>query len=211
MHSVKFACLYSVNPFSTIVSVNILHYIHFFCMCPTYLTAGLAFRFPSKSISFSYHFQGKWPLAPSSFEQMSFSHRFIQICLATMNQAKPYQQIISSFLLTWFGMVALSLHDVHVRLANKSEKDHLKLSWLMMICVETYNQLSCNISSVHISPPYIFHRWPGQLHSASIWQRMKWINTVRILLAVFLLLCLATSSEGQPVKNKNQKPVRKGK
>ena len=81
---------------------------------------------------------------------------------------------------------------------------HLKLSWLMMICVETFNQLSCNISSVHISPPYIFHWWPGQLHSASICQKMKWMNTVRVLLAVFLLLCLATSSEGK--NNKKQQP-----
>ena len=32
---------------------------------------------------------------------------------------------------------------------------HLKLSWLMMICVETFNQLSCNISSVHISFVFI--------------------------------------------------------
>ena len=33
------------------------------------------------------------------------------------------QQILRPFLLSRFGMVASSLHDVHVRLANKSEKD----------------------------------------------------------------------------------------
>merc|ERR1711922_132224 len=43
--------------------------------------------------------------------------------------------------------------------------------------------------------------------STSICQRMKWMmNTVRILLAVFLLLCLATSSEAQQGKNKKQNP-----
>ena len=43
--------------------------------------------------------------------------------------------------------------------------DHLKLKPRktsfpqVMIRIETYKYLSCNISSAHISPAYIFHRW----------------------------------------------------
>ena len=49
---------------------------------------------------------------------MSFSHRF-------MNEAKPYQQILRPFLLTWFGMVVSSLHAVYSHFANKNK---LKMS-----------------------------------------------------------------------------------
>ena len=46
VHFVKSACLYSVNPFSTFFSANNQHnFPILFCMCPTYLPAGLAFRF----------------------------------------------------------------------------------------------------------------------------------------------------------------------
>ena len=46
MHFVKSACLYSINPFSILFSANIQHnYPILFCICPTELPAGLAFRF----------------------------------------------------------------------------------------------------------------------------------------------------------------------
>ena len=123
LHFVKSPCLNSVNPFSTLFSADIQHNCPIlFCFCRTYFPPWLAFRF-SIPKWLTLHFQGKWPLVPSSFEQMSFSHRFIQVCLPKMNIAKPYQQIFRPFLLTWFGMVASSLHDVHVRIAKKSEKD----------------------------------------------------------------------------------------
>ena len=68
VHFVKSACLYSVNPFSTLFSANIQHNCPIlFGICPTYLPAGLAFRFSFQK-QLHLHFQGKWPLAPSSFE-----------------------------------------------------------------------------------------------------------------------------------------------
>ena len=77
MHFVKSACLYSVNPFSTFFSANNQHNCPIlFCICPTYLPAGLAFRFSFQK-QLHLHCQGKWPIAPSIFERMSYSHRFI--------------------------------------------------------------------------------------------------------------------------------------
>ena len=67
VHFVKSACLYSVNPFSTFFSANNQHNCPIlFCMCPTYLPAGLAFRFSFQK-QLHLHFWGKWPLAPSIF------------------------------------------------------------------------------------------------------------------------------------------------
>ena len=67
MHFVKSACLYSVNPFSTFFSANNQHNCPIlFCMCPTYLPAGLAFRFSFQK-QLHLNFWGKWPLAPSIF------------------------------------------------------------------------------------------------------------------------------------------------
>ena len=49
VHFVKSACLYSVNFFSTFFSANNQHNCPIlFCICPTYLPAGLPLRFPSK-------------------------------------------------------------------------------------------------------------------------------------------------------------------
>ena len=46
VHFVKSAFLYSKNPFSTLFSANIQHSCPIlFCICPTELPAGLAFRF----------------------------------------------------------------------------------------------------------------------------------------------------------------------
>ena len=58
-------------------SANIQHNCPIlFGICPTYLPAGLAFRFSFQK-QLHLHFQGKWPLSPSSFERLSYSQRFI--------------------------------------------------------------------------------------------------------------------------------------
>ena len=67
VHLVKSACLYSVNPFRTLFWANIQHNCPIlFGICPTYLPAGLAFRFSFQK-QLHLHFWGKWPLAPSIF------------------------------------------------------------------------------------------------------------------------------------------------
>ena len=79
VHFVKSAWLYSVNPFSTLFSANIQRNCPIlFCTCPTYLPAGLAFRFSIQKQP-NLVVQGKLPPAPSNFEWMSYSYRYIQI------------------------------------------------------------------------------------------------------------------------------------
>ena len=53
-----------------------------------------------------------------------------------MNQAKPYQQILGPFLLTWFGMVVSSLHAVYIHFANKMR---LKMSIQLRINMREKN------------------------------------------------------------------------
>ena len=61
VHFVKSTCLYSVNPFSTLFSANIQHnYPILFGICSTFLPAGLAFRFPSKS-NYIFFFRESYP------------------------------------------------------------------------------------------------------------------------------------------------------
>ena len=77
LHLVKSSCPNSVNPFSTLFSADIQHNCPIlFCICRPYFPPWLAFRFSIKKW-LHLHFQGKWPLSPSSFEQLSFSLRFI--------------------------------------------------------------------------------------------------------------------------------------
>ena len=77
LHLVKSSCPNSVNPFSTLFSADIQHNCPIlFCTCRPYFPPWLAFRFSIKKW-LHLHFQGKWPLSPSSFEQLSFSLRFI--------------------------------------------------------------------------------------------------------------------------------------
>ena len=76
LHLVKSSCPNSVNPFSTLFSVDIKHNCPILsCICRIYSPPWLAFRFSIQKW-LHLHFQGKWPLSPSSFEQMSFSLRF---------------------------------------------------------------------------------------------------------------------------------------
>ena len=105
VHLVKSACLYSVNPFSTLFSANIQHNCPIlFGICPTYLPAGLAFRFSFQK-QLHLHFQGKWPLAPSSFERMSYSHR-------SFLQNIKWNQLVSPLLcLILFGSSFLNSAD----------------------------------------------------------------------------------------------------
>ena len=59
VHFVKSECLYSVNHFSTFFSDNNQHNCPIlFCMYPTYLPAGLAFRFSFQK-QLHLHFWGK--------------------------------------------------------------------------------------------------------------------------------------------------------
>ena len=77
LHLVKSSCPNSVNPFSTLFSADIQHNCPIlFGICPTYLPAGHAFRFSFQK-QLHLHFQGKWPLAPSSFERMCYSHSYV--------------------------------------------------------------------------------------------------------------------------------------
>ena len=77
VHFVKSTCLYSVNPFSTLFSADIQHNCPIlFGIWRPYFPPWLAFRFSIKKW-LHLHFQGKWPLSPSSFEQLSFSLRSI--------------------------------------------------------------------------------------------------------------------------------------
>ena len=76
-HFVKSAWLYSVQILSVHFSQPISSIIaQFFCICPIYLPAGLALRFSFQKQK-HINFQGKWPLAPFSFERLSYSQRFI--------------------------------------------------------------------------------------------------------------------------------------
>ena len=121
LHLVKSSCPNSVNPFSTLFSADIQHNCPIlFCICWPYFPPWLAFRFSIKKW-LHLHFQGKWPLLPSSFGQLSFSLRFA----LPINKAKPYQWRFRTFLLTWFGMVVSSLHAVYIHFANKNK---LKMS-----------------------------------------------------------------------------------
>ena len=77
LHLVKSSCPNSVNPSSTLFSADIQHNCPiFFCICRPYFPPWLAFRFSIKKW-LHLHFQGKWPLSPCSFEQLSFALRFI--------------------------------------------------------------------------------------------------------------------------------------
>ena len=77
LHFVKSPCLNSVKLFSTLFSADIQHnWPILFCICRPYFPLWLAFRFSIRKW-LDLHFQGKWPLSPSSFEHLSFSLRFI--------------------------------------------------------------------------------------------------------------------------------------
>ena len=117
LHLVKSSCPNSVNPFSTLFSADIQHNCPIlFCICRPYFPPWLAFRFSIKKW-LHLHFQGKWPLSPSSFEQLSFSLRFA----LPINKAKPYQRRFRTFLLAWFGMIVSSLYAVFIHFANKNK------------------------------------------------------------------------------------------
>ena len=102
VHFVKFSCLYSVNPFSTFFSANNQHNCPIlFCMCPTYLPAGLAFRFSFQK-QLHLHFWGKWPLAPSIFwTNKLFSQIYSPKWLKLSNGIIPLLYFF------WLGLVSL--------------------------------------------------------------------------------------------------------
>ena len=125
LHFVKSTCLSNANPFSTLFSANIQNYCPIlFCTCPRYLPAGQAFRFSFQKQQ-HLHFQGNWPLAPSSFERICYSYRFI---LQKERNRQTKSDLEPSF---WLGLVGLP--QVCMMCIFVLQKNKMKISMQSMI------------------------------------------------------------------------------